>query len=178
MVELKLYERPGLATDVKPGQILEALPQTEATQTYLFSEPLTEFPTNVFGVVRGILKRDYYEDKIQGDTLVERVVPFGGKHLDTVNAKNNALRIWTPEDRGIYFVVGELTDIAPTGYKDVFSQNLTRGSVTLSPEQVDIVRDALLQFMSTRARKDYVFQSPEGNTYSLNDILFSLREKK
>ncbi|MFC1705110.1 hypothetical protein ACFLZ6_02170, partial [Nanoarchaeota archaeon] len=90
---------------------------------------------------------------------------------------NDPVQTWGKDGIEAYFVIGELKGAGQTG-KDCYSGALTMDSVTLSELQRDMIRDKILEYMGERGKKDYVFQTPDGATFSLNEVLVSLRERK
>lgn len=177
-LELRLYENPQMITTVKPGQIIEALPGTKATHTvYSQKDPIQDNPTNVFGYVRGMSREDYITIK-QGDMVVERILPFGGYHDAEIALTNRPLQFWGPDNIETYLVIGELQLLPEEKLEDQFHPQLIADSVTLSTDKREVVRDQLLAFIASRKRKEYVFQTPSGDSYSLNEIVLSLREKR
>jgi len=173
--ELIIYKNPGLVTDVKPGHVIEALPGSEATSTIWRSEPSFNSPTNVFGYVRGNLREAYLTHK-QGTTLVESIVPFGGRHMSEETFRTQELESWGANNIETYLLIGELKGVEPIDYDSKFNPVMMDDSVRLSPEQVDIVREQILNFLKERGNKDYVVNTPDGQSFPLSEIVLTLEE--
>ncbi len=157
-IELEIYKKPKITKRVKPGQIIEASPGAIATQITFKSKPQTNYPTNVFGYVRGILKYNPMGivswDVKQGSCLIERVFPFDLEEYSKKDyIRNDILQKWKSNDFKIYSVIGELKNHNQLNYQDRFRRYLLEDSVTLSPEQIDIIGRRLASLISTRKFK-------------------------
>lgn len=129
-VELKIYERPELVTRVKPGHVLEALPDSVVTEAKTHGTPCRlPDPTGVFGYVRGHLegKSLYYN---QGTTLAELLIP------SPVSFPVTNIEMWSSRrNKGTYLVVGELVHLDLAAGHDEYADLLEPGSVSLGEEQ-------------------------------------------
>lgn len=177
-IELNIYETPKLITDVKAGQILEALPGAVATAVKEESKPTKSSPTNVFGYVRGMLLDDITGPNrtyVQGDVLVERIVPQGVGYVYCIAG----LSEWAPKKNQVYMAIGELGNIGNIipNSGDIFYNLLETKAVILPGSENEYLKERLLGFSRRRGQKDYVFESPDGHTYSLRDVLLFLKEK-
>ncbi len=172
--ELKLYENARLVTEVKPGMILEAMVKSEATAIPFTNEYITDNnPTGIFGYVRGMLRKSQIAYFSEGDILVHRI-NFPLNHIPKL--KNHKLIDFsTPQKEGFYFVVGEINNL--TIESDVYSIDLVSDNL-LSETDRELLKIELLEFSNRRKQKEYIFKTPDGNTYTLDEILFSLEEKR
>lgn len=199
---VKFYENPVLTPkhEIRPGQLIEALPLSFATfvewpRTGLPVHELekyfiSDYPTNVFGYVRGEVKDERgvqmsfpKETEIEvkpGDFAVERIMPFG---LSIFRSEFfYRLCKWAPDGENAYLVVGEvkaLPALELTHIEDDLTEILYDRGVVLLPEQLEIVRKKLYDFIRERRSKNLVFTAPDtGNQYPLEEIVLSLGPKE
>ena len=198
VINVEIYDNAQLTTKPKPGQILEALPNSPVLATITSPTPITEGHTGFFGYVCGRLNGDVHIEKYrldrieefrnpankqhfnffmrkEGATLVERLIPFD----EEAGVPIHELSWWNSRlNEDVYLAIGEIVDASDYCVKDELSENLESGSVLLSVESADEVRAALRDFIQERGKKDYVFVAPTGEEYLLDEILLSLREKE
>ena len=176
---LKIYslvgEQSRLVSEVQPGYVLEALPGAKATALSWGSEPIKESPTCVFGYVQGMMKGDDLQQSFGYSHImaVQPIVPIS----DHYGVKETAsLGDWSPKGKGVYLVIGEITDINSGNFQDELSDLLVDGSVILTPSDFREVRGSLVRFSAERGRKDYVYRDTCGNSVPLSELLLHLKE--
>ncbi|MBT4446347.1 hypothetical protein HOA92_06335 [archaeon] len=187
-VKLNLYDQARLVSEVKPGQVLEAMPGSLATRVTWGSDPSQKNPSGVLGYVRGDL-RVMTGTLEQGSTVVSRLLPFGEGYLEQRVFRELDLTCWSFENP-VYLAIGELanvehfidvgcvtTDDVDLLDADKISEVMRSGYISLPDIQVDILRDQMLDYVKMQARKDYEFVTPSGESFSLSQILASLRER-
>ncbi len=189
-IELKLYERAVMSVkeDLKPGQVLEALPGADATLGSLYAPSpahrlIAESPTNVFGYVRGFIQRHAIYNPALGTGIVEMLFhPFAER---CTYQWHGLLQYWTAGASNVFLVVGEIArtkgriDARSSGIKVScgYVELLSGDSVMLNQQEFDALHWQAAAVFAERKRNDYFFVAPKGRAYSLQEILLSLVEK-
>jgi hypothetical protein len=154
-IALRIFETPELTMDLRPGYVIEALPGALVTHTRMGYGRIYEAPTGVIGCVRGALTEDrIFAFSRMGETLVERLIPYGAPHMSDEYDTNTSHRNWCTKKDKRCLVIGELVQIPSIGYTDEFSRSLSSGSLTLPPVYVDSLRKQLLAYVQEHGEKE------------------------
>ena len=180
-INLKLYDNPKLTREVEPGQLIEALPNSYATQTILGDcDSIDYSPTGVIGYIIGTRKNYetiHYRDQIVtggiDGVVVERLTNVGKGYRGAIGN----LVFWGPDSdyTQVYCVIGEIEGTTQP-VKDELTEILEDGYVLLSEEEKEQIQTEIRDLMRKRLKRDYVFATPDGQKFRLNEIVLKLEE--
>jgi len=175
-IDLKLYDGPRILplTDLNPGHILEA-PGGAGIES-------RRSRRNCFGYVRGSVARAVPRKYNPGEILVEDVFPRreefsheGNVYLDNVFQSGGWKFPKKPNE--LFLVIGELSNPNEANGSDRYSQFLASDAVTLSEEQRIPVIEQLINYSHKKDSGVYVFKTPDGQEFGLNELIGGLKQK-